>query len=337
MTENIRNNPKFGVIGAGGWGTALAVIANRSGSDVMLWTRNDHVMQSISEKRVNELYLPDVFLDPNIGVTQDLAEVCQFADYLILSVPSQYLRTLCISISDQLSSGIPVIIACKGIERGSLQLMSEVVKAILPNNPIMVLSGPNFAAEVAMGLPAAAVLASEHRTLSEKVMYALGGKFFRPYYSDDVVGVQVGGAVKNVVAIASGICMGKGLGENARSALLTRGLAEMSRLAQAKGGREETLAGLAGVGDLMLTASSLTSRNTSLGYKIGQGGDIKKLMDANTGGLSEGAASAESIYQLSRKLGVSMPISSAVHNLLEDEIDLDSAIDQLLTRPLISE
>jgi len=327
----------FAVIGAGGWGTALAIVTNRSGSKVTLWTRNENIVSVIEDKRVNETYLPDVFIDPDIEVTTDLRQVCRLADYVVLSVPSQHIRPVCISLSDQLPSGVPVIVASKGIERGSLSLMSEVVSSILPSNPVMVLSGPNFAHEVAIGLPSATVIAGKSRTLSEKVIYAMGGKFFRPYYTDDVVGVQIGGAVKNVIAIACGICTGRGLGENARAAVITRGLAEMSRLAEVKGGKPETLAGLSGLGDLILSASSLTSRNMALGYAIGKGEKIASLLPGQRGGLAEGVATAESVYQLSRKLGVSMPICTIVYELLEQMIDIDHAIEQLLSRPLVIE
>ncbi|MCI5049957.1 MAG: NAD(P)-dependent glycerol-3-phosphate dehydrogenase [Rickettsiales bacterium] len=333
----VDERPHFGVIGAGGWGTALAVVANRSGSDVTMWTRNENVANVIANKRVNEFHLPDVFIDPDINVTEDLAHVCQTSNYLILSVPAQNIRTICISLSDQLSSQIPVIIASKGIERGSLSLMSEVVRSILPENPVLILSGPNFAREVAMGMPSATTIAGYNRTIAEKIIYAIGGKFFRPYFSEDVVGVQVGGAIKNVIAIACGIATGRNLGENARAALITRGLAEMSRLARVKGGNPETLSGLSGIGDLMLTCSSATSRNMALGFAIGEGKPIGEVLPGNTLGLAEGVTTAESVYQLSKKLGISMPICTMVHEVLEGLVDIDSAVDNLLSRPISSE
>lgn len=328
---------QFAIIGAGGWGTALAIVTNRSGSKVTIWTRNENIHSVITNKRVNETYLPDVFIDPDIEITTDLRQVCKYSEYVVITVPSQHVRPVCISLSDQLPSGVPVVIASKGIERGSLSLMSEVVSSILPANPVMVLSGPNFAHEVAIGLPSATVIAGKNRTLTEKVIYAMGGKFFRPYYTDDVVGVQIGGAVKNVIAIACGICTGKGLGENARSAIITRGLLEMSRLAEVKGGKPETLAGLAGLGDLILSASSLTSRNMALGYAIGKGEKVAALMPGKRGVLAEGVATSESVYQLSRKLGVSMPICTIVHEVLEGLTEVDHAIEMLLARPLVLE
>jgi glycerol-3-phosphate dehydrogenase (NAD(P)+) len=335
--SSITQGAHFGIIGAGGWGTALAVVINRAGSGVTLWTRNDNVLRMIADKRVNDLYLSDVFIDPDICITSDLTHVAKECSHILLAVPSQQVRPICIALSDRLPSGIPVIIAAKGIERGSLCLMHEVVMSILPENPVMALSGPNFAREVAMGLPSATTLAGSNRTVAEKAIYAIGGRYFRPYYSDDIISVEVGGAVKNVLAIASGICTGRGLGENARAALITRGLAEMKRLAQAKGGREDTLSGLSGIGDLMLTCMSTASRNMAYGHAIGKQGKAAAVQTSETGGLTEGIATAESVYQLSRRLGVSMPICSMVYDVLQGTTDIDAGIEQLLSRPLGTE
>lgn len=318
-------------------GTALAIVTNRAGSKVTLWSRNDIVLRMIEDKRVNDAYLPDIFIDPDIEVTADLALVSQQCSHIVLAVPSQQVRPICIALSDRLQSGIPVMVIAKGVERGSLCLMHEVINSILPDNPVMVLSGPNFAREVAIGLPSATTIAGLNRTMTEKVIYAMGGRFFRPYYSDDIIGVQIGGAVKNVIAIASGICTGRGLGENARAALITRGLSEMRRLALAKGGKEETLAGLSGIGDLLLTCTSTSSRNMAFGYAVGKAASAAKVLPSATGGLTEGIASAESIYQLSRRLGVTMPICSTVYDILEGTTEIDSAIEQLLSRPLAAE
>lgn len=327
---------RFGVIGAGAWGTALAILANRSGSDAMLWTRSESLAEMIREKRVNEIYLPDVFIEPSIEVTTDLRTACS-SDALILAVPAQSLRSLCISLSDSLKQDMPLIIACKGIERGSLALMSEVVNATLPANPVMVLSGPNFASEAAQGVPTATVIASSERDLAERIRFALGGKYFRPYLSEDVIGVQVGGAVKNVIAIACGIAQGMGYGENARAALVTRGLAEMIRLAEVRGGKRETLTGLSGFGDLMLSCCSRTSRNMALGFGIGSGKEGLEAVKAQSHGLTEGVATSESVYQMALKLGVSMPISMGVHEVLSGIMSVEEGIKALLSRPFASE
>ncbi|MFO1243070.1 MAG: NAD(P)H-dependent glycerol-3-phosphate dehydrogenase [Rickettsiales bacterium] len=327
---------RFGVIGSGAWGTALAILANRAGSDVCLWTRSESIKEMIEQRRTNDVYLPDIFIEPSIEVTTDLRTACA-ADALILAVPAQSLRSLCISLSDLLQPETPLIIACKGIERGSLALMSEVVNATLPANPVMVLSGPNFANEAAKGVPTATVLAATERDEAERVRFALGGKYFRPYLSDDVIGVQIGGAIKNVIAIACGVANGMGYGENARAALVTRGLAEMIRLAEVRGGKRETLTGLSGFGDLMLSCCSRTSRNMALGYGIGSGKEGLEAVKAQSHGLTEGVATAESVYQMALKLGVSMPISMTVHEVLTGILTVEEGIKALLSRPFASE
>ena len=326
MTSGV---PVVGVIGAGAWGTALAMLANRAGSDVTMWTRNYQVIDSITKNRENAQYLPDQFIDPAIKVTNH-SEFIAHCDVLIVTIPAQSLRSVAITLSDAVPSHLPLVLATKGIERGSLMLMSEVVQSLLPHNPYAVLSGPNFAREAAAGLPTATTLATHHETLAEKVIYALGGKYFRLYVNDDPIGTQIGGAVKNVLAIAAGIVEGRGLGENARAALITRGVAEMTRLAKAKGGTEETLRGLSGMGDMMLSCNSMKSRNFALGVSIGQGSQARS-------GLTEGVATAESVVELAHKLGVAMPIAGAVHGILSGAMGIDAAMHKLLERPLASE
>lgn len=324
------DTPQVGIIGAGAWGTALAILANRAGSKATLWTRNAQVIESIKARRENAQYLPDQFIDPMIEVTDKTDFIAQ-CDILIITIPAQSLRTVAISLSDAVPSHIPLILATKGIERGSLMLMSEVVQSILPHNPIAVLSGPNFAREAAEGLPTASTLALYTTALADKISYALGGKYFRLYVNNDPVGTQIGGAVKNVLAIAAGIVEGRGLGENARAALITRGVVEIARLAKAKGGSEDTLMGLSGIGDIMLTAMSKKSRNYTLGVAIGQDALFRNP------GLTEGVATAESVTQLARKLGVAMPIAFAVHEVLTGQMKVGTAIERLLERPLVSE
>jgi glycerol-3-phosphate dehydrogenase (NAD(P)+) len=325
----------IGVVGSGAWGTALAVLANRAGTRVTLYTRNDNVRETILQTRVNSVYLPDHIIDPAIEVTDEwgLLKPC---DALIISIPAQALRTAMISLSDSIASTMPLVLATKGIERGSLMLASEVVQSILPHNPLLVLSGPNFAGEAAAGLPTASVLASYHTDIAKQMAFMLGGKYFRLYISDDIAGVQIGGALKNVLAIAAGITQGLRLGENARAALITRGLAEMARLAVAKGGREETLMGLAGMGDALLSCSSQKSRNFALGQSLGMGVPLHQLLGGRNP-LTEGVATAESVYQLSRKLGVQMPIMHTVYQILSEEVPLAAAIESLLSRPAMQE
>jgi glycerol-3-phosphate dehydrogenase (NAD(P)+) len=322
--------PHVGVIGAGAWGTALAILANRAGSKATLWTRNSQVIESIRGRRENAQYLPEQFIDPSIDVT-DKTDFISACDMLVVTIPAQSLRTVAISLSDTVPSSVPIIIATKGIERGSLMLMSEVLQSILPYNPYAILSGPNFAREAAAGLPTTTALALHQTHLTDKITFALGGKYFRLYVNEDPIGTQIAGAVKNVLAIAAGIVEGRGLGENARAALITRGVVEIARLARAKGGAEETLMGLSGIGDMLLTCTSSKSRNYALGVAIGRGGATRNA------GLTEGVATAESVSQLARKLGVAMPIAFAVQDVLSGHVPVASAIERLLERPLVSE
>lgn len=332
----LADEARIGVIGAGAWGTALAVLANRVGNDVCLWTRNENVLHSVSTTRMNAHYLPDIYIDPSISMTSELADVCQ-RDVVIIAIPSHSLRATCIAISDMIASETPIILATKGIERGSLLLMSEIVSGILPGNPLLVLSGPNFAREAASGKPTAASLACTQTRLAEKIAQLIGGRYFRPYVTDDMMGVQIGGAVKNIIAIACGIAIGYGMGENARAALITRGLVEMRRLTRAKGGREETLMGLSGLGDLVLTCGSLQSRNMSLGHAIGSGRMPADLLESNAVGLTEGVITAEAVAQMSAHHGIAMPICVAVHEVLKKGKKLDEAILTLLDRPITFE
>lgn len=330
------NQYRVGVIGGGAWGTALSIIANRAGSKVTLGTRNTNVIQSIIERRSNDIYLPSVFISPDIQITERFEEACK-SDLLILAMPSHVLRTVCIMISDMLDVSVPLVIASKGIERGSLMLMSEVVQAILPKNPVAIISGPNFADEAAKGLPTATTVACAGKELQEMISYAVGGRLFRPYLTDDIISTQIGGAVKNVIAIACGIAQGKEMGENAKAALITRGFAEIARLAVAKGGKYETLMGLCGLGDLILTCESTKSRNMSFGVAIGQGRNKDDVLSARGRGATEGVFAAESVSKLSRKLEVSMPICEAVYHILYENAPVDKVVNGLLERPFVHE
>lgn len=330
------DNFNVGVIGGGAWGTTLSILANRAGSNVVLGTRNPNVIESIRAKRVNDIYLPGVYIDPAIRVSEKFEDVCR-NDIVIMATPSHVLRMACIIFSDMLNTKVPVVIASKGIERGSLLLMSEVVQSVLPYNPVGIISGPNFAEEAAKGLPTATTIASSDREMLEKVAYAVGGRMFRPYLSDDIVGTQIGGAVKNVIAIACGIAMGRGMGENTRAALITRGFAEIARLTMAKGGKYETLMGLSGLGDLLLTCGSTKSRNMSFGMAIGQGKPLDEVLAGRGRSATEGYVSAESVFRLARKLGVSMPICEAVYCILYEKASIEHSINQLLERPITNE
>lgn len=299
-------------------------------------TRNQNVIQSVQDRRVNEPYLPDVFLDPSIHVTDKLSEMVNY-DVVIMATPSHTLRSVCIALSDILPSDIPIMLASKGIERGSLMLMSEVTKAILPNNPVAIISGPNFADDAAKGMPTATTIACKQKDYWDMFIHAIGGRLFRPYMTTDIIGAQIGGAVKNVIAIACGIAMGRGYGENARAAIVTRGFAEISRLNQAKGGKQETLMGLCGMGDLLLTCGSTKSRNMSFGMALGQGRQKDDILASRGRTATEGVVAAESVYKLAAKLGVSMPITQAVYQIIYEDMDVNQIVKDLLERPFSQE
>ncbi len=327
---------RIGIIGGGAWGTALALTLRRAGREVVLWARESEVVAAINRENLNPLFLPGVALDPEIRATIELGEAARGADALLLAVPAQHLRPLLAALARHMPAGAPAVICAKGIEERSGALLSEVVEAVLPGTPLAVLSGPTFAGEVALGLPTAVTLASPDAALAQRLVAALGTRTLRPYHSDDVVGAQIGGAVKNVLAIACGIVVGRGLGDNARAALITRGLAEMVRLALAKGGRAETLMGLSGLGDLVLTCSSAQSRNHSLGQALGQGRALAAIL-AERHSVAEGVSSAAAAAALAQRLGVDMPITAAVDAILHRGAAIDQAIAELLARPFKSE
>ncbi|MBW7851839.1 MAG: NAD(P)-dependent glycerol-3-phosphate dehydrogenase [Rhodospirillales bacterium] len=326
---------KLAIIGAGAWGTALAVTARRAGREVVLWAREAEVARAINAGRENTAFLPGVQLPPGVVATTDLADAA-VADAIFLVTPAQHLRQVAGRLAAHWRAGTPAVVCAKGVEGGTLALMTEVVAEALPGAVPAVLSGPTFAIEVARGLPTAVTLACADRALGEALVGAIGTQTFRPYLADDLVGVQVGGAVKNVLAIACGIVEGCALGDNARAALVTRGLAEMMRLAAAKGGRRETLMGLSGLGDLILTANSHQSRNYSLGVALGRGETLGAILGKRAS-VTEGVASAASVAALARRLTVDMPICFAVDSLLHHGASLSATIAGLLARPFKNE
>ncbi len=323
----------FGVVGAGAWGTALSLALVRAGRKVTLWSFETDLAKIVAEKRENTLYLPGVALTDSIAVTADLADLsaCQA---LILAPPAQHVRAQCKALAPLLTRPVPVIVASKGIEMGSYRLLSEIVAQELPNSPVYILSGPSFAREVAQSLPTALTLASENDV--EDLAVAISSPFFRLYTTDDIIGAQIGGALKNVLAIACGIVAGRALGDNARAALITRGLAEIVRLAVALGARPETMMGLSGLGDIVLTCSSLQSRNMSLGYALGQGRKLNEIL-AERSCVTEGISTASAALGLARRRGIDMPVVSAVDLILRDKATIDDSIAALLSRPLRNE
>jgi glycerol-3-phosphate dehydrogenase (NAD(P)+) len=326
---------KIGVIGAGAWGTALAMVAHRAGNEVILQAHEQEVADTINSVHENTTYLPSFKLDPAIKATADLAEVTD-VDAVLLVAPAQFLRPVCEAAAEYWQAGVPAIICSKGIEQESCALMSEVVGEMLPGKPLAVLSGPAFAAEVAGDLPTAVTLACDDETMAKVLMETLNARFFRIYRSRDVIGTQIGGAVKNVLAIACGIVEGRKLGDNARAALVTRGLAEITRLGIAKGAQAETLYGLSGLGDLTLTCNAMQSRNFSLGVALGQGRTLEEIMGERNS-VAEGVFTASSVTALAQRLGVDLPICSAVDGVLNHSANIDGTINALLTRPLKAE
>lgn len=321
-----------GVIGAGAWGTALAQVVARAGLDVRLQAREPEVIESIRDRRVNEAFLPGITLDDRISVTADLADLGS-CDVILAVPPAQHMRSTLTAFAAHHRPGVPVILCSKGIERGSLKLMTDVLAETLPQAPAAVLSGPSFAGEVARGLPSAVTLACVDAALGEELMWTLSAPGFRPYLATDLIGAEVGGAIKNVLAIACGMAEGRGLGRSAHAALITRGFAEMTRMGVALGGQAETVAGLCGLGDLVLTCSSPQSRNMSLGLALGQGQTVEQAL-AGKRSVAEGYESAPAVRELAAKMGVEMPISLAVAALLNGETTVEAVIDDLLSRPL---
>jgi len=324
-----------GVIGAGAWGTALATAAARAGRPVVLWGRDPATVATINADHENRTRLPGIALDKAIGATTDLAEACR-ADMIILGVPAQSVRSVSAAMAAHLRAGTPVLIAAKGFERETGALMSDVLAETLPQAVAAVLSGPSFASDVANGLPTAVTLAAAAEDTARALVDAIGHPAFRPYRSTDLIGVQAGGALKNVLAIACGVVVGKALGASAQAALVARGFAELTRFGQAIGGRPETLAGLSGLGDLVLTATSPQSRNYSFGVALGRGEAVAGMLDPGRP-VTEGAWTAAAVVDRSRTLGVEMPICEAVAAVVAGEIDVDRAIEGLLARPFRSE
>jgi glycerol-3-phosphate dehydrogenase (NAD(P)+) len=324
---------KIGIIGGGAWGTALAQVLSKAGRDVTLWAREPEVADAITKKHENSVFLPGVPLDKKLKATTDLGAAASSGILLLVS-PAQHVRATLQSLGNL--EGKPVVICAKGIELSTGLLLSEVANQVAPKAKIAILTGPTFARELAMGLPGAATLAAAEILVARELQESLGSKFFRPYITNDVVGAQVSGAIKNVIAIGCGIDHGRKLGESARAALVTRGLAEITRLAVAMGGKTETMLGLCGIGDLMLTCGSMQSRNFSLGAALGEGKNLKDIL-AGRKEVTEGVHTAKAALELAKKYKVDMPIASAINKCLNENLPVDKAIEELLSRPVASE
>ncbi len=331
-------NPRMnrvGVIGGGAWGTALAQVCARAGREVTLWAREPEVVEAINTRHENSVFLPGLPLDPLMRATTDLADLA--ASDLVLAVPpAQHMRATLAAFAPHARPGLPILLCSKGVEQGTLKLMTQVLADTIPQAAPAVLSGPSFAGEVARGLPTAVTLACPADGCAEDLAEAIATPTFRPYFATDMIGAEAGGAVKNVLAIACGIVEGRGLGRSAHAALITRGFAELTRLAVALGGEAETVAGLCGLGDLVLTCSSPQSRNMSVGLALGKGLTLEEAL-AGKLSVAEGVASAPAVRDLARKLGVETPICEAVAGILAGQVGVDEAIRSLLSRPLKEE
>ncbi|MDB5649345.1 MAG: Glycerol-3-phosphate dehydrogenase [Hyphomicrobiales bacterium] len=317
------------VLGAGAWGTALANAAARPGREVLLWARDANHVAELARDRENKRRLPGVPLAPGVQPEADLSAVSR-ADIVLAVVPAQALRDLCGRLTGLVRAGVPIVVCAKGIERGTHRLVSDIVAECLPGQPVAVLSGPSFADDVARGLPTAVTLAAATEELASWLSGALGTTTLRLYHSTDIRGVEIGGAAKNVLAIACGIAAGRGLGASASAALIARGFSELARFAVASGARPETLMGLSGLGDLVLTCSSVQSRNYSLGFALGRGED---LVTASHGKLAEGAFTAPVLVEMAESVHVDMPIARSVAAILSGAINVEDAIGTLLARP----
>jgi len=321
----------IGIVGAGAWGTALATVARRAGRNVTLWAYEPEVADSINTQHENTVYLPGIALDPGISATSDHAAMAE-ADALLFVCPAQTMRAVTSSMATQVRDATPAVICAKGIEQGTGKLMTQVISETLPQATGAVLSGPSFAADVARGLPTAVTLACADDAIGEQLLAALGIPAFRPYLANDLIGAEIGGSVKNVLAIACGIVEGKALGASAAAALTARGFAELTRLGVALGARAETLAGLSGLGDLILTCGSTQSRNMSLGVALGQGQTLDDILGSRVS-VAEGVATAPAVVGVARAHGVEMPICEAVAAVVSGEMAVDDAIAALLSRP----
>lgn len=333
MTTTLPPIEQVAIVGAGAWGTALALVAARAGRRVRMWARDVDAVAEIGERGRNSRFLGDIPLEPGLYATTDPAEALTGADMVILAVPAQVTRVVARDFADLMPPGIAVVSAAKGLEYGTHATMTEVIAVELPGVAPAVLSGPSFASDVARGLPTAVTVAATDDAVARAIAEALSSPSFRPYASHDLIGVQIGGALKNVLAIASGIVVGRGLGASAQAALTARGFAELTRLGRALGADPETMMGLSGLGDLVLTATSPQSRNFALGVSLGAGGRIADLTRLGAK-LAEGVHTAAVAVEFAAEHGVELPITAAVADVVSERIDIAGAIDRLMSRPL---
>ncbi|MBF0278610.1 MAG: NAD(P)-dependent glycerol-3-phosphate dehydrogenase [SAR324 cluster bacterium] len=328
------NAQKIGVIGAGAWGTAMAKLQSQNGHEVTIWAYESETAENINQIHCNSTFLPNVPLPKNLRATVDLSELIQTHSILMMAIPSHFTREIAGQMAADIKPDGHLVVLSKGIEQKTLLLMSEVYKEVLPSSiTIAVLSGPNFASEVASGMPAAAVLACADANSGKELQHLLSASNYRIYFSSDLIGVQIGGAVKNVLAIAAGVCEGMNLGANARASLICRGLAEMKRLGERLEGNVETFLGLSGMGDLTLTATDRLSRNYSLGISLGEGTALGEHLSKKKS-IAEGVKNAASLHELTHRLGIQLPICDAVYEVLYRGLSCSEALHRLMDRDL---
>ncbi len=332
---------KIAIIGGGSWGTALALVLSRSRRPhtISLWVHDAELASLVRKSRENTVYLPGFALPPEVEITSDIAAALAGAEIVVGVIPSAHAREVYTTIRPHLKPATAIVSATKGIEHTSLFRMSELIEELFTGRPSMkvaVLSGPSFAVEAARGDPTAVAIASHDSALATEIQEEFAGASFRLYTNDDVTGVELGGAVKNIIAIAAGVCAGLGLGSNTTAALVTRGLAEMTRLAVAMGGRRDTMAGLAGIGDLVLTCTGALSRNRAVGVELGKGRSIKEIL-STTRMVAEGVGTTEATRELARRAAVEMPITDQMYAVLYEGRSPKEAIRELMERRLKSE
>lgn len=323
----------IGVIGGGAWGTALAQSLASTGKKVTIWAREPEVVSAINNDHVNTPFLPGIQIDPSIKATAHLADAVTGMDAILIVSPAQYLRPTLEGMKNYINHETPIVICSKGVEISSGLLMSQIADEVIKGAKIAILTGPTFAAEIARGLPSAVTLAMKNLNEAEAVAESLSSRTLRMYASDDILGAQIGGAVKNVIAIACGVIEGKKLGDSARAALVTRGLAEIARLGAAMGAKRETLMGMCGVGDMILTCSSMQSRNFSLGVALGQGKTLEEILGSRTS-VTEGVYTAKALAVMAKNNAVEMPIAIAMNQCLSEGANIDEVIEGMLDRPI---
>ena len=322
---------RIAILGAGGMGTALALLFGKTGARVRLWSRSESHASELARRRINDRYLPGIRIPEDTLVTACAREAMDGADLIVAAVPSSFLRSILTALSDRVPAGIPFLSVVKGIENGTFDRPSQIIAETLAERPVAVLSGPSHAEEIARGLPASVVVAGSSMELNQAVQENLSHKAFRVYTNPDAVGVELGGALKNILGIAAGICDGLGFGDNAKAALLTRGLVEISRLGVALGGHQATFYGLAGVGDLITSCYSPFGRNRSVGERIGRGEALETIL-AGMVNVAEGVPTTRSVHALALKREIDMPITAELHQVLFEGKDPRSAVSDLMVR-----